>query len=136
RGRGRSAPPYRLRTAGSGPRPAGRLAASTGARPRRPLESLARRPLYGCTVRDGSRPTGTAGRAPGSGRGPVSGGGAQSLRRQAGGQGRTVGGEGLLQRANPASFARSWSTDLVWIWLTLLSVTPRTLPISARVRPS
>lgn len=29
---------------------------------------------------------------------------------------------------------RSWSTDLVWIWLTRLSVTPRTSPIWARVR--
>ncbi|CAM5606366.1 hypothetical protein SHIRM173S_02789 [Streptomyces hirsutus] len=35
-----------------------------------------------------------------------------------------------------ASFALSWSTDLVWIWLTLLSVTPSTWPISARVSPS
>lgn len=39
-------------------------------------------------------------------------------------------------RPTSASLARSWSTDLVWIWLTLLSVTPRTLPISASVRPS
>lgn len=40
------------------------------------------------------------------------------------------------QRPTSASFARSWRTDLVWIWLTLLSVTPSTCPISARVRPS
>ena len=32
--------------------------------------------------------------------------------------------------------ARRCSTDLVWIWLTLLSVTPRTSPISDRVKLS
>lgn len=42
----------------------------------------------------------------------------------------------LAQRPTSASFARNCSTDLVWIWLTRLSVTPRTLPISASVRPS
>ena len=31
---------------------------------------------------------------------------------------------------------RRCSTDLVWIWDTRLSVTPRTCPISARVSPS
>src|SRR5690606_20121411 len=40
------------------------------------------------------------------------------------------------QTAASASFAGSCGTDLVWIWLTLRSVTRRTLPISARVRPS
>ena len=35
-----------------------------------------------------------------------------------------------------ASFARSWRTDLVWIWQILLSVTPSTWPISASVSPS
>ena len=32
--------------------------------------------------------------------------------------------------------ARSCSTALVWIWHTRLSVTPRTWPISANVKPS
>lgn len=40
------------------------------------------------------------------------------------------------QRPKLASFARNWSTDFVWIWLTRLSVTPSTLPISASVSPS
>ena len=49
----------------------------------------------------------------------------------------TAGDElGGPQRPTSASFARSCRTDLVWIWLTRLSVTPRTLPISARVSPS
>src|SRR5687767_1527685 len=39
-------------------------------------------------------------------------------------------------RSGSAILDRSWSTALVWIWHTRLSVTPSTSPISARVRPS
>jgi hypothetical protein len=39
-------------------------------------------------------------------------------------------------RSTAASFERRWITALVWIWHTRLSVTLRTWPISARVRPS
>lgn len=39
-------------------------------------------------------------------------------------------------RSLAAIFARKWMTDLVWIWHTRDSVTPRTSPISASVRPS
>ena len=41
-------------------------------------------------------------------------------------------------RRSPVSTSRerSWSTALVWIWHTRLSVTPRISPIWARVRPS
>jgi hypothetical protein len=46
-------------------------------------------------------------------------------------------GEGPAQSLLPsASLPRSWSTALVCIWQMRLSVTPRTWPISARVRPS
>ncbi len=134
---GRSAPPYRPRTEGTVPRPAGRLAASTGARPRRPLESLARQPLYGPSAPHGRRshhmprthaPSVAVTCADGGHTGartepPDVSAGARTSRRPA-------------QRPNPASFALSCSTDFVWIWLTRLSVTPSTLPISARVSPS
>ena len=39
-------------------------------------------------------------------------------------------------RSEAARRDRSWSTAFVWIWHTRLSVTPRTWPISARVKPS
>ncbi len=39
-----------------------------------------------------------------------------------------------VSRSAASRRLRSWSTDLVWIWLTRLSVTPRTEPICARVR--
>src|SRR4051812_10445635 len=39
-------------------------------------------------------------------------------------------------RSLAAILARRWITDFVWIWQTRDSVTPRTWPISARVRPS
>ena len=50
-------------------------------------------------------------------------------RQSAPGSTRTVSGRS-------ASFERSWRSALVWIWHTLLSVTPSTWPISVSVRPS
>ncbi len=47
---------------------------------------------------------------------------------------RLRGEDQTSSRSTVDSRDRSCSTALVWIWQTLLSVTPRTLPISAKVR--
>jgi len=69
-------------------------------------------------------------------KGAESGEGQEARVSQVGGSQRLSATVSSSQRPKLASFARSWSTDFVWIWLTRLSVTPSTLPISASVRPS
>ncbi len=104
-------------------------------------------PLYGWRVRGGSRYTLFARVAPSVYRGIrfargapgalVARGPARTTPPVTHGEdGRPGARDGRGQRPKLESFARSCRTDFVWIWLTLLSVTPRTWPISARVRPS
>ena len=75
-------------------------------------------PVSGCEAAEGTLPVDPTG--------PRSG--FVDQERQRGGQAGS--------RSLAAMRERNWSTALVWIWHTRLSVTPSTSPISARVRPS
>ncbi len=101
--------------------------------------------LAGCTYSaphtcDLRQPQGGPGRSGGAGERAQANGASRTAGRRSG-SGPPASGLHLwpgqaVSLSTVCMRALSWSTALVWIWHTRLSVTPRTWPISARVKPS